>query len=83
MLRDYDTVVLLKPREHLASLRAAIAEAGARAVWVQRAGRPEEQVVGDLANVPAGAVDYFSLLIVRGGRQLVQAAGTREEASRP
>jgi len=81
-LREYDTVVLLKPGQRLAALRAAIAAAGAAAVWVERVGRPEQRIVRDLDTLPAGVPDYFSLLIVRGGRRAAPAAGAREEAER-
>jgi precorrin-2/cobalt-factor-2 C20-methyltransferase len=67
-LREYDTVVLLKPGRDLAALRAALAEAGARAVWVQRVGRPEERIVRDLADLPAERPDYFALVIARRGQ---------------
>ena len=65
-LREYDTVVLLKPGADLESLHDTIREAGASAVWVRRVGRPEQQVVRDLDALPAETPDYFSLLIVRG-----------------
>jgi precorrin-2/cobalt-factor-2 C20-methyltransferase len=68
-LRDYDTVVLLKPGDDLAALGDALRAAGATATWVRRVGRPEQQVARDLATLPPGPPDYFSLLIVRSGRR--------------
>jgi len=79
VLRAYDTVVLLKPGADREALRRVIADAGAQAVWVQRVGRPEQRISRDLAALPPH--DYFSLLIVRGGRHRVAAASTSEEAA--
>jgi precorrin-2/cobalt-factor-2 C20-methyltransferase len=77
VLRAYDTVVLLKPGSDLAAVRAAIAAAGATAVWVRRVGRPEQEIVRDLAALPARSPDYFALLIVRRPRADAPTAGAR------
>jgi len=76
-LRAYDTVVLLKPGPDLAAVRAAIAAAGATAVWVRRVGRPEQEIVRDLAALPARSPDYFALLIVRRARADASLAEAR------
>jgi precorrin-2/cobalt-factor-2 C20-methyltransferase len=81
VLRAYDTVVLLKPGVDREALRQVIADAGATAVWVQRVGRPEQHITRDLATLTVD--DYFSLLIVRGGRHRAATASTPEEAARP
>jgi precorrin-2/cobalt-factor-2 C20-methyltransferase len=67
-LGEYDTLVLLKAGTRLGSLRRLIGEVGARAVWVQRVGRPEQRVERDLSRLRTREADYFTLLIVRGGR---------------
>jgi precorrin-2 methylase len=68
VLQDFETVVLLKPSTDLPRLRAAVADAGATATWVERVGRGEERVVRDLAALSDTRPDYFSLVIVRAGR---------------
>ncbi|HLH26486.1 MAG TPA: precorrin-2 C(20)-methyltransferase [Chloroflexota bacterium] len=73
VLRCFDTAVLLKPGDDPRALRAAVAAAGATAVWVERVGRPEERVVHDLATLPDDRPDYFSLVILRSGRRVRDA----------
>jgi precorrin-2/cobalt-factor-2 C20-methyltransferase len=73
LVRQHDTLVLLKPQEDLATLRSVIESVGATAVWVQRVGRPEETVLRETADWPARRPDYFSLILVRGGRHLPHA----------
>ena len=70
LVRQHDTLVLLKPQEDVAALRSLLESLGATAVWVQRVGRPEETLLPDLADWPARRADYFSLVLVRGGRHL-------------
>ena len=82
-LASYDTVVLLKPASDLDPLRATLARAGARAVWVERVGRPEERIVYDLDSLPATRPTYFSLVIARGGRKRSRGPRHAREASRP
>jgi precorrin-2/cobalt-factor-2 C20-methyltransferase len=83
-LRTYDTLVILKPPDKLGGLRSLLHDAGASAVWVQRVGRPEELVVRDLADWPERRTDYFSLIIVRGGRHLTHPGGGKPvEAAAP
>ena len=70
-LRDYDTVVLLKPRAGLDRALDLLEETGRidQTVWVRRCGQPEQEIVTDVRQLRGRAVDYFSLLIVgRGGR---------------
>jgi precorrin-2/cobalt-factor-2 C20-methyltransferase len=73
LVRQHDTLVLLKPQEDVEALRSLLESLGATAAWVQRVGRPEESVLPDLADWPARRPDYFSLVIVRGGRHLPHA----------
>jgi precorrin-2/cobalt-factor-2 C20-methyltransferase len=83
VLAGFDTVVLLKPTADVPALRAALAEAAATAVWVERVGRPEERIVHDLAALPDAPHDYFSLVIARGGRHPGATATLAAEAAHP
>ena len=82
-LACFDTVVLLKPAADVAALRAALAEAAATAVWVERVGRPEERIVHDLTALPDEPPDYFSLVIARRGRHPDAASMLSKEAAQP
>jgi precorrin-2/cobalt-factor-2 C20-methyltransferase len=80
VLRRFDTVVLLKPGDDVRALRAALAEAAATAVWVERIGRPEERIVRDLDAWPDERRDYFSLIIARSDRHPRTANDLPKEA---
>lgn len=82
VLQRFETVVLLKPGADVRGLRAALAEAAATAVWVERVGRPEERIVRDLDALPDERQDYFSLVIVRGSPRGRRAHDVAEEAAR-
>jgi precorrin-2/cobalt-factor-2 C20-methyltransferase len=65
-LDSFETVVVLKPRAALPLLQEA---AGYREVMLaQRVGRPEELILRGAEALDQAAEDYFSLVIVRGGR---------------
>jgi precorrin-2/cobalt-factor-2 C20-methyltransferase len=82
IVRQFDSIVLLKPPEDLAPLRATLAQLGATAVWVERVGRPEQKLITDQAAWPPLRLDYFSLVIVRGGRHLGARKSGQVEATR-
>jgi precorrin-2/cobalt-factor-2 C20-methyltransferase len=66
VLRDFDTVVLLKVNHVLREVQAVLDELGLaeRAVLVERCGHPEQHIVRGLSR-PLGSVGYFSLVIVK------------------
>lgn len=69
LLRDCDTLVLMKVAPVLEGVLDAIEAAGrtAEAVCVVRCGRPEQQVVRTVMDLRGHRLDYFSLIIVRRG----------------
>lgn len=69
VLREFDTVVLLKVNRVLDRLVTTLERLGLaeRAVLVERCGRPEQRVVRGLQAALERDVDYFSLVIVRAG----------------
>jgi precorrin-2/cobalt-factor-2 C20-methyltransferase len=66
VLRDFDTIVLLKVNRRLAEIVGLLEAHGLAdgAFLVERCGRPEQRVVRGLGDF-AGPVDYFSLVVVR------------------
>jgi len=69
VLRNFDTVVLLKAHRKLGWLLPLLDELGLleRAIWVERATHREGRVVRDLRSLgQAVGLHYLSLLIVRG-----------------
>ena len=71
ILREFETVVLIKISPVLRQVLTALEEAGRTrdGVYVRRCGRPNQQIVNDLtALVENPPRDYFSLIIVRQGR---------------
>lgn len=65
-LRSFDTTVLLKVApvfDRVLDLLEAMRLAE-HAVWVQRAGRPEQAIEHDIRRLRGRPLDYFSLLIV-------------------
>jgi precorrin-2 C(20)-methyltransferase len=65
-LAAFDTVVVLKPSRGFDGVRRALRRAGREreAALVVRCGLPGQRVVTDLAGLPPGGPDYFSLLLV-------------------
>ena len=71
LLEDFDTVVLMKVNRKMDAVIELLEETGLadRAMFVSRAGLPEEEVVTDIKSLRGRKVDYFSMVIVRkGGR---------------
>ena len=68
-LRRFDTVVFLKVSTAFETLLEALDASGrmAEAVWVRRAGWPEQEIERDLQRLRGQRPDYFSLVIVRRG----------------
>jgi len=66
-LEDFDCVVLMKVHRVFDKIKALLSELGLsdQAVYVKRIGLPEEEVFPQLDWVPAEALDYLSLIIVR------------------
>lgn len=67
VLREFDTVVLMKVNSVLDRTLDAIAAAGRTgdALAVVRCGRPDETIHYDVAGLRGRRLDYFSLIIVR------------------
>jgi precorrin-2/cobalt-factor-2 C20-methyltransferase len=67
ILAQMDGAALLKVGNVLPQALEAVAALGpeARAILVQRAGRPEQRVERDLAAIRLAPPDYFSILLVR------------------
>lgn len=68
-LDRFETVVLLKVAPVIDRVLSALARRGltGSAVFVERAGRPEQVVLRDLDQIAGRDNDYFSLLIIRKG----------------
>ncbi|MEM6671576.1 MAG: precorrin-2 C(20)-methyltransferase [Planctomycetota bacterium] len=72
ILREFDTVLLMKVGSALSNVRAAIARVGLdeSSVYVSRASMQDERVERDLASIDdEGACDYFSMVVVRRGER--------------
>ncbi|MBI5327811.1 MAG: precorrin-2 C(20)-methyltransferase [Deltaproteobacteria bacterium] len=67
ILRDFDTVVLMKVNKTMDKVLAVLEELDLKdnAAFVSRAGWPEEEVVMDLDSLRDKALDYFSMVIVK------------------
>lgn len=67
VLRQFDTVVLLKVNRVLDRVLAALKELdlASRAVYVKRCGSVEQEIVWDIASLAGQDLDYLSLIIVR------------------
>lgn len=68
VLRDFDTVLLMKVSSCMGDVRGAIERVGLLdcAVYVSRASQPDEWVERDLSKIVDGGVcDYFSMVMVR------------------
>lgn len=65
-LQRFDTVVFLKVSAAFDTLLDALEAAGrlGEAVWVRRAGQPEQQIERDLHRLRGQRPDYFSLVLV-------------------
>lgn len=68
-LAAFDTVILMKVNKIVDKVVDLLIESGLehKAVFVSRAGWPEERVVTDLASLRHETLDYFSLIIIRKG----------------
>jgi len=66
-LESAETIVLMKVNKAIDALTELIEEAGLieKAVFVARAGWPEEEVVTDLRLLKGTKPDYFSMIIIR------------------
>ena len=85
LVRDFDTVLLMKVKTVMPRIREVVREAGleGRAVYVSKASQPDELVEFDLDRVGVdGPCDYFSMVMIRKGTRAGLLAGTSEE-SRP
>ncbi len=69
LLRDFDTLVLMKIAPVIDGVLDAIEAAGRTrsTVCVIRCGKQDEQVVRDVLSLRGHRIDYFSLMIVRRG----------------
>ena len=67
MLPHFDTLVLMKVKPLLGSLIDWLAEHDllADAVFVEKAGAPEERIIRDVASLKGEKVNYLSLMLVR------------------
>ncbi|MBI5886237.1 MAG: precorrin-2 C(20)-methyltransferase [Deltaproteobacteria bacterium] len=67
----FDTVVLMKVNKTMDKIIDILAESGLedKAVFVSRAGWPGERIVTDIASLRGETLDYFSLIIIRKGRE--------------
>ncbi|MEE9615079.1 MAG: precorrin-2 C(20)-methyltransferase [Thermodesulfobacteriota bacterium] len=68
-LKNFDTIVLMKVKSVMDELIDTLVDAGfaERAVFIKRAGWPEEEVVRDITTLKGTEPDYFSMVIVRKG----------------
>ena len=85
VLREFDTVLLMKVSSCLAEVREAIARAGLtdRAVYVSRASQEDERIERDLAVIDAeGACDYFSMVVVKRGDRAGVLMGTSQRGQK-
>lgn len=92
VLREFDTVLLMKVSSCMSEVRAAIARVGLEdsAVYVSRATQPEERIERDLGVLEGeGSCDYFSMVVVKRrdragvllrGATTAPAQQTKEEA---
>ncbi len=71
MLRDFDTVVLMKVYKVFDQVLKYLEETGlaGSAIYISRAGMPEEAVIRNLRDVTTEDLNYFSLIIIRKYRQ--------------
>jgi precorrin-2/cobalt-factor-2 C20-methyltransferase len=76
-LEDFDTIVIMKVHRVFDQVHALLTELGLaqHAVFVRRAGSPQEEVVTDLASLVGTQLDYLSLLIVRKNPLLLPTGG--------
>ncbi len=67
VIRDFDTVVLMKVHKVFDSIVAIIERLGllGNAIYVSHAGMKDERVYHDLKGIPEAQRDYFSLIIVK------------------
>lgn len=70
-LQTYETVVFLKVSTAFEAVLDALDTTGRAgdAVWVRRAGRPEQEVVRDVRTLRGRRPDYFSLVLVTARRR--------------
>lgn len=68
-LAGFDTVILMKVNKTIDRVVDLLIETGLerKAVFVSRAGWPQERVVTDIASLKRESLDYFSLIIIRKG----------------
>lgn len=66
-LAAFDTVILMKVNKTIDKVVDMLIETGLerKAVFVSRAGWPEERIVTDIASLKGESLDYFSLIIIR------------------
>ncbi|MEK7842026.1 MAG: SAM-dependent methyltransferase, partial [Deltaproteobacteria bacterium] len=67
VLQAFDTIILMKVNKTIDRALNILDELGLkdRAVFVERAGWPEERIVRDLNSLKGKTSDYFSLVIVK------------------
>lgn len=67
VLRDFETVVLLKAGGAFETVKEALKVSGrlSRAICVSRAGLPGERIITDLRQVEKEDLDYFTLVLVK------------------
>jgi precorrin-2/cobalt-factor-2 C20-methyltransferase len=66
-LTDFDTIIIMKVHKVFDRVHALLTELDLadKAVFVRRAGSPQEEVIADLGPLVGTQLDYLSLLIVR------------------
>ena len=67
ILEKFDTVVLMKVHKVLKNVVAVLHEMGltSRAIYISRAGMPDEEIIRDISALKEGEMSYFSLVIIR------------------
>lgn len=67
IIKDFDTVVLMKVNKVMDRILAILKESGLkeRAIFISRAGWPDEIVVKDLGSLQDKKLDYFSMVIIK------------------
>jgi precorrin-2/cobalt-factor-2 C20-methyltransferase len=74
LIKGFHTVVLMKVSSAIDEIVDLLAQLGLteRAVFVSKAGWPDEEVVRDVRTLKGRKVDYFSMMIVKGGHRFVK-----------
>lgn len=67
LMQDFDTLILMKVKPLLDDIIGLLRQRGIlqHAVFIEKAGAPEERIVTDVATLEGGTVNYLSLLLVK------------------